>query len=86
MTLGGNYLLNWDDARWAPLSPLFDEKWFICCESESIQRTRLIKRHLETWTPEKERLFGQGVAGAAKKTDSNDFLNMQLISENRKFV
>lgn len=81
----GNYLLNWDDAAWSGLSNgLFDETWYISCPDMEQQRQRLIKRHLETWTDEKSRLWGAGEAGAAKKADSNDVVNAQLIEATSK--
>jgi pantothenate kinase len=59
----GNYMLNYDDPLWAPLQTLFDEKWYVSCSSMEEQRKRLIKRHLETWTPEKARMWGEGEVG-----------------------
>ena len=80
----GNYILLYNDPRWAPLAHLFDEKWFIVCESMEAQRNRLIKRHLETWSDEKTRQFGPGEEGAGKKADSNDFKNAVVIDEGSK--
>jgi len=81
----GNYILNWDQERWSGLKKLFDEKWFVSCSDLSTQRERLISRHLETWTPEKDRLWGIGVdGGAAKKADSNDVLNAEFVEKNSK--
>ena len=83
----GNYVLFYSDPRWAPLAPLFDEKWFIVCESREDQRNRLIKRHLETWNETKTKQFGSGKEGAGKKADSNDFKNAILIDDgSRKFA
>lgn len=74
--LEGNYLLAFDDPGWAPLVDVFDEKWYVACESMDVQRERLIHRHLETWTEEKTRIFGKsGREGAAIKADSNDVKN-----------
>lgn len=78
----GNYLFNFQDAKWAGLAPLFDEKWFITCDFEA-QRTRLINRHLETWSEEKTKMFGPGAEGAARKADSNDVLNAQFIEQSK---
>ncbi len=75
----GNYLLLRSDARWEPLSSLFDEAWFIECDDPAEQRRRLIARHLETWNEEKTRRWGEGEAGAAARADSNDCLNMKLV-------
>jgi len=73
-------------ATWGSLEPLFDETWFIRCESLEKQRQRLIFRHLETWTEEKTRLFGEGEAGAAKKADTNDVLNAAFVAMHAKFA
>lgn len=82
----GNYLLNWEDPKWSGLREVFDERWFISCAHPEQQRQRLIKRHLETWTPEKERMWGVGEVGAAKKADSNDVLNAQFVDGHRKYA
>jgi pantothenate kinase len=79
--LEGNYLLAWDDARWAPLHGVFDETWYIACKSLEEQRNRLVKRHLETWSDEKSRIFGEGVLGAGVKADMNDMKNLVWIEE-----
>lgn len=60
---------------------LFDEKWFICCSSTEVQRQRLIRRHLETWTEEKTRMWGEGEEGAARKADANDVQNAQFVND-----
>ncbi len=78
--LEGNYLLSWDDERWAPLRDnVFDETWYIACKSLAEQRERLVRRHLETWSDEKTRMFGAGEGGAGAKADSNDMLNLEWI-------
>lgn len=82
----GNYLLNYDDSEWGLLQSLFDEKWFIACASQEEQRQRLIRRHMETWTPEKTKMFGAGEAGAAVKADSNDVMNAQFVDTHRKYA
>lgn len=81
--LEGNYLLSWDDERWAPLrdNHVFDETWYIACKSIAEQRERLIRRHLETWSDEKTRMFGAGALGAGAKADANDMLNLEWIQE-----
>lgn len=81
--LEGNYLLSWDDDRWAPLreNKVFDETWYIQCDSLADQRARLVRRHLETWSDEKTRMFGAGEVGAGAKADSNDMLNLEWIQE-----
>ena len=66
--------------NWAGLAELFDEKWFIFCATLEKQRLRLIKRHLETWTEEKTKIWGDGESvGAARKADSNDILNAEFV-------
>jgi pantothenate kinase len=81
--LEGNYLLCYNDVRWKPLqtNQIFDETWYITCNSISTQRERLIQRHLETWTNEKSILFGEGEVGAGIKADSNDMKNLLWIEE-----
>lgn len=76
-----------DRSRWKSLQPLFDERWFISCESLNKQRERLIARHLETWTVEKTRMFGEGEnGGAAKKADTNDVLNANFVDFHRRWA
>ncbi len=60
---------------WERLHGLWDEAWFVECASVEQQRNRLVKRHLETWTAEKDALFGPGEKGAGEKADRNDMLN-----------
>jgi pantothenate kinase len=85
--LEGNYLLAWGDERWAPLQSIFDETWFISCESLENQRQRLVYRHLETWTEEKTKIWGEGEEGAGKKADANDMLNAEWVDKtSRKFA
>jgi len=81
--LEGNYLLAWDDERWVPLrdNNVFDETWYIACKSLAEQRERLVRRHLETWSDEKTRMFGAGEVGAGAKADANDMLNLEWIQE-----
>ena len=80
----GNYLLNYNDDAWSPLAPVFDEKWYVVCESLDVQRERLVERHLETWSDEKTRQFGAGRDGAALKADDNDMKNVRTIEENSR--
>lgn len=81
----GNYLLNWDDAAWSGLSNgLFDETWYLSCPDMEQQRQRLIKRHLETWSDEKTRLWGAGEEGAAKKADANDVINALFVDKSSR--
>eukprot|EP00667_Euglena_gracilis_P010307 EG_transcript_10492 len=80
----GNYVLMYDDPLWAPLQPLFDERWFLRVPKIDEQRRRLVDRHMETWTAEKDRLFGPGRVGAAIKVDTSDLLNMEVIEASAK--
>ena len=52
------------------------------------QRSRLIARHLETWTDAKTEQWGAATAeeGAAKRTDANDVINARLIECCRPFA
>jgi pantothenate kinase len=78
----GNYILAWDDDEWAPLKNLFHDTWFVCCSTMEIQRERLIKRHMETWTEHKTRMFGAaGRDGASIKADSNDVANAYWVDK-----
>ena len=85
--LEGNYLLSWKNERWAHLKSIFDESWYICCRDIKEQRKRLVKRHLETWSEEKSKMWGDGEEGAGKKADANDMLNAVWIEEmSREFA
>jgi pantothenate kinase len=75
----GLYLLHYKDPRWAPLSELWDEQWFVRAPSREIQRQRLVKRSLKTWSSLKAQQWGLGEAGATKRVDNNDVPNMGLI-------
>ena len=81
--LEGNYLLAWEDERWAPLqtNKVFDETWYISCKCLDDQRERLVRRHLETWSDEKTKMFGEGAEGAGAKADANDMLNLKWIDK-----
>ena len=82
----GNYLLSWRDSRWQPLqtNKIFDETWYIRCKDLKDQRERLVKRHLETWSEEKTKMWGSGEQGAGAKADSNDMLNLVWIEDMSK--
>ena len=82
----GNYLLSWRDSRWQPLQAnnVFDEKWYISCKDLADQRARLVRRHLETWSEEKTKMWGSGEQGAGAKADANDMLNVVWIDEMSK--
>ena len=79
--LEGNYLLCYSDPTWQPLEDIFDWKLYISCMSIEDQRERLIKRHLETWSEEKTKMWGEGRNGAAAKADANDVKNAYWVDE-----
>jgi pantothenate kinase len=84
----GLYLLMRSDPRWAPLSDLWDEAWFISCKSSAEQRRRLVARHLETWDDEETVRWGPGEPAelAAKRADANDVLNAELVRPCAEFA
>lgn len=84
--LEGNYLLSWRDSRWQPLQTnnIFDDTWYIRCKDLADQRERLVRRHLETWSEEKTKMWGAGEEGAGAKADANDMLNLLWIDEMSK--
>ena len=61
-------------------------QWYVSCESMGVQRSRLIKRHLETWSEEKTRMWGEGEVGASKKADANDVINAKYIVQSAKYA
>ena len=67
--------------RWKQLLGKWDQTWFISVDPD-IQRQRLIRRHLQTWTPEKTLQWkGQTDEEAATiRTDYNDMPNAKLIN------
>jgi len=83
----GTELTEAEAARWKPLLPLFDERWFVSPKGGvEEQRRRLIDRHLETWTDAKTALFKSKTAkdGAAKRADMNDVLNARVVDACRE--
>lgn len=84
--LEGNYLLAWDQPRWAAFraQEVFDETWYLACASREEQRERLASRHLETWSEEKTQMWGAGREGAEAKADANDMKNADWIEENSR--
>ena len=46
----------------------------------------MIKRHLQTWSEEKTRMWGAGEEGAARKADANDVLNAEFIEKSAKYA
>jgi pantothenate kinase len=82
----GLYVLWKDDERWAPLDPLWDEKWFVKAPSFKIQRQRLVDRSLLTWSKEKIEMWGPGEEGAAARIDANDAPNMKIVEPCEKYA
>lgn len=74
----GNYLLAYDDPAWKPLQSIWDDAWLIDVP-EGMLKERLVRRHLQNWTPAKEARFGVGRAGAVAKVESSDFKNAQFV-------
>jgi pantothenate kinase len=74
----GNYLLSFDDPAWKPLQNLWDDTWIIDIP-EPILKERLVRRHLQNWTPTKEALFGVGRVGATLKVESSDLKNAHFV-------
>lgn len=79
---------NTENKDWKDLQKLWDEKWFIKCQSREDQRERLIQRSLENWGETKIKTWGPGRQGAEAKVDANDALNMDIVapSENNADV
>ena len=74
----GNYLLAYDDPAWQPLQQIWDDTWLVQVPAEILQE-RLVRRHLQHWTPVKEARFGVGRAGAVAKVESSDWKNAQYV-------
>ena len=75
--------------RWAPLLALFDERWFVAPGGGvPAQRTRLVERHLETWSEAKTAAWGGASPreGAEKRADFNDIPNAYLIDQTRSIA
>lgn len=77
----GNYLLAFAEPAWAPLKDIFDDTWFVECETPEKQKSRLVKRHLLNWTQRKVDLWGDGEPGARKKVENLDWKNVVWITE-----
>lgn len=82
----GLYVLLKDDERWAPLDPLWNEKWFVKAPSFEIQRQRLVDRSLLTWSKEKAEMWGHGAEGASARIDANDAPNMKIVEPCEKYA
>jgi pantothenate kinase len=74
----GNYLLALDDPEWKPLESIWDDKWYITVQ-ENVVMVRLVNRHLERWNAEKQKLWGDGRAGAMRKVEASDLKNYRWI-------
>lgn len=74
----GNYLLALDDPEWKPLESIWDDKWYISVQ-EDVVMERLVNRHLERWNEEKQKLWGDGRAGAMRKVAASDLKNYRWI-------
>lgn len=78
----GNYLLAFDDeSDWAPLANVFDDTWYIACQTLEIQHSRLLNRHLLNWSQAKIDLWGPGEEGAKKKIRESDWNNVLWVEE-----
>lgn len=76
----GNYLLAYDDLAWQPLKSIWDDAWLIDVP-ENVLKERLVRRHLQNWTPAKEERFGIGRMGALAKVESSDIKNAQFVRQ-----
>ena len=74
----GNYLLAFDDPEWEPLESMWDDKWYISVQ-EDVVREHLVNHHLERWNAEKQKLWGDGCAGAMRKVEASDLKNYHWI-------
>ena len=84
----GNYLLAFDDPTFAPLREVWEDglKWYVDAD-EPVLLKRLVDRHLETWTDEKAKMWGEGREGAQAKAEANDVKNARWIAEtSRKYA
>lgn len=76
----GNYLLAYDDLAWKSLQNIWDDAWLIDVPEEMLKE-RLVRRHLQNWTPAKEALFGVGRIGAIAKVESSDLKHAQFVRQ-----
>mmetsp|Transcript_29250 Transcript_29250/g.41405 ORF Transcript_29250/g.41405 Transcript_29250/m.41405 type:complete len:308 (-) Transcript_29250:18-941(-) len=82
----GNYILLEKDEQWKGLKRLWDDKWFVKCSVRETQRQRLIQRTMETWTEQKDIMWGVGETGAAARVDFNDVKNMDYVAPCQDFA
>jgi|UPI000581A426 pantothenate kinase len=76
----GLYLLAQDDPNWEALGEIWDDRWYLNTP-ENIVKARLVKRHLQNWNSVKVRNWGEGCAGAVRKTEQSDLLNTRWIDK-----
>ena len=67
--------------RWKDIAEIWDETWFVSPRNLKVQRQRLIRRSLRTWTPAKTQFWGGGTdhQAARKRSSFNDVRNAKLI-------
>jgi pantothenate kinase len=76
----GIYVLHKDDDEWGKLDTLWNERWFIKCQTRDEQVNRLVRRSLLTWHDSKRQIWGPGAQGARKRAEFNDVKNMDIVS------
>jgi pantothenate kinase len=74
----GNYLIAYDDPVWYPLHVIWDDTWLIHVMIGEL-KDRIAHRHMATWDQEKDRLFGRGIGGAARKAETSDLKHAQWV-------
>jgi pantothenate kinase len=79
----GNYLLAFNDPSWKPLQNIWDDTWLIDVP-ENILKERLVRRHLQNWSPVKEARFGIGRIGAIAKVESSDLKHAAYVYQNSR--
>ena len=65
---------------WGRHKELFDERWFIKAPSRKEQIGRLVHRCKDTWSTEKDKLWGKWPDGARRRVEANDVKQMDLIA------
>jgi pantothenate kinase len=79
----GNYLLAFTDPAWEALQSIWDDTWLIDVP-EDMLKERLVRRHLQNWTPTKEARFGIGRIGATAKVESSDLKHATFVYQNSR--
>jgi pantothenate kinase len=82
----GLYVLHKDHDEWGKLDTLFNERWFIKCQTRDEQIHRLVKRSLKTWHESKRNVWGAGAEGARRRAEFNDVKNMDIVSYCEKYA